>query len=691
MATATTARDPACMTPSEPGVGAARPSRPAFPHLFTPLRIGPVTLRNRIVSSGHDTVMAVGGLVSDQLVAYQAARARGGVGLIVVQVAGVHPTARYTSHELTADDDACIPGFALLAEAAHANGAVILGQLFHGGREIMDTEDGTLAVALAPSAVPTERFHVMPRSMPAGLIREIVDGFGAAAARLERAGLDGCEVVASHGYLPSQFLNPRTNLRTDEYGGDEVRRLRFLRDTLAAARARTRPGFVVGLRISIGEVTPEGLTEDEALAALAALDADGAMDYVSVVAGTSATLAGSDHIVPPSPWANGYTAPLAARTKAAVRTPVMVAGRISQPQEAEAILAAGQADACVMTRALICDPELPAKAAAGRVDDIRACIGCNQACIGHFHAGFPISCIQFPESGREREFPRVGPPGREVHPPAAATRDVLVIGGGPGGLKAAAVAAERGHRVTLVEAGRRVGGQVLLAQELPGRAEMAGAVTNLLAEAERAGARVVTGVRADAAYVREAAPDVVVVATGGVPYRPPVEVIGDPVILQAWDVIRGATVPDGHVVVADFRSDWSGLGVATLLATRGHRVTLAVVGTMAGQRIQQYVRDVMTTAARKARVDIRPTLRLYGADTSAVFLQDVLTGDAVVVEDVAALVLAQGQAPDDALLAELEAAVEGGAAFEVRAVGDCLSPRTIEEAVLEGLRVGVAI
>ena len=413
------------------------PGRSAFPRLFTPLRIGPVTLRNRIVSSGHDTVMAVDGLVTDRLVAYQEARARGGVGLIVVQVAGVHPTARYTSHELTADDDRCIPGFARLAEAAHANDTVIFGQLFHGGREIMDTEDGTLAVALAPSAVPTERFHVMPRAMPVPLIREIVDGFGASAARLERAGLDGCEIVASHGYLPSQFLNPRTNLRTDAYGGDPGRRLLFLREALAAARAATRPGFVVGLRISIGEVTPEGLTEDEAIAALAALDADRAMDYVSVVAGTSATLAGSDHIVPPSPWVNGYTAPLAARAKAVVAVPVFVAGRISQPQEAEAILEAGQADACVMTRALICDPELPAKTEAGRLDDIRACIGCNQACIGHFHAGYPISCIQFPESGREREFPRIGRPGEERHPAAARAREVLVIGGGPGGLKAA--------------------------------------------------------------------------------------------------------------------------------------------------------------------------------------------------------------------------------------------------------------
>ena len=662
----------------------------AFPHLFTPITIGGATIRNRILSSGHDTVMAEDGLVTDRLVAYQEARARGGTGLIVIQVAGVHPTARYTSTELTADTDETVPGFTRLAEAIHRHGATVFGQLFHGGREIMETADGTLAVAWAPSAVPTERFHVMPRAMTDGLIREILDGFGAAAARLERAGLDGVEVVASHGYLPSQFLNPRTNLRADAWGGDAAGRLRFLREALAACRATTRPGFVVGLRISIGEVTPEGLTADEALEALAALDADRAMDYVSVVAGTSATLAGSDHIVPPSPIPNGYTAPLAARAKAAVRVPVMVAGRISQPQEAEAILAAGHADMTVMTRALICDPELPAKAAQGRLDDIRACIGCNQACIGHFHAGFPISCIQFPESGREREFPLRGEPGFARHARAAGARDVMVIGGGPAGLKAAAVAAERGHRVTLVEGERWVGGQVRLAARLPGREEMGGAITNLEGEARRAGVRFETGVRADLASVRASGAQVVVVATGAIPYRPPLEIAGDPVVLDAWEVLRGATVPPGHVVVADWRCDWVGLGLSRMLAERGHRVTLASSGYMAGQRLQQYIRDTMTAAARRARVDIRPQVRLFGADPSAVYLQDVLTSDAVIVEGTSALVLAQGTVPDDALLVQLEAAAADGS-FRVIGAGDVLTPRTIEEAVLEGLRAGVAI
>jgi 2,4-dienoyl-CoA reductase-like NADH-dependent reductase (Old Yellow Enzyme family) len=662
-----------------------------FPHLLSPLRIGTVTLPNRIVSSGHDTVMAAKGRVTDRLVAYHEARARGGAGLVVIQVGAVHPTARYTSHALSADTDEAIPGYRRLAEVIHAHGAVVFGQLFHGGREIMDSDDGALAVAVSASASPSERFGVTPRAMPERLIREVIEGFGTAAARLEAAGLDGVEVVASHGYLPAQFLNPRVNRRTDGWGGDNERRLRFLREALSAARARTRSGFTVGLRISIDEMTPDGLTDAAVMAALVTLDADGMMDYVSIVAGSSATLGGSDHIVPPSPIANGYLARQAGSVKARVRVPVMVAGRISQPQEAEAILAAGQADATAMTRALICDPELPAKTREGRLDDIRACIGCNQACIGHFHLGYPISCVQFPESGRELEVVRVGPPGRERHAPAPTRREVVVIGGGPGGLKAAAVAAERGHRVTLLEASRRVGGQVLLAQELPGRAEFGGAIGNLLGEAERAGVTIRTSVRADVDLVREAAPDVVIVATGALPYRPALEIVGSPVILDAWEVIRGVDVPDGHVVVADFRSDWIGLGVAEMLARSGRRTTLAVPGPMAGQRIQQYVRDLMTASARRARVEIHPTLRLYGAAQGAVFFQDVLTGDAVVVEDVATLVLAQGHAPDDALLGELEVAAERGAGFEVRAVGDCLTPRTIEEAVLEGMRVGIEV
>jgi 2,4-dienoyl-CoA reductase-like NADH-dependent reductase (Old Yellow Enzyme family)/thioredoxin reductase len=646
-----------------------------YPHLFQPLDIGGCRIKNRIVSSGHDTIMVLDGRVTEDLIAYHAARARGGVGLIVVQVAGVHESARYTSHVLMAVDDSCIEGYEKLANAVHESGTRIFGQVFHPGREVMESLDGSAPVALAPSQVPNERFHVMPRALSLGEIDEIVAGYAASAERLYRAGLDGVEVVASHGYLPSQFLNPHANQREDEYGGSPENRRRFLRRVLEAVRSNVAEGFVVGLRISIDEHDPSGLEENVALDTIAALDADGLIDYVSVTTGTSATLAGSNHIAPEMHFKSGYTAPMAARVKAVANVPVFVAGRINQPQEAERILASGDADACVMTRALICDPEMPALAQSGDSEEIRACIGCNQACIGHFHAGYPISCIQHPETGRERRFSRLAP--------AAKSERILVVGGGPAGLKAAAIAAARGHQVTLHEAAAHVGGQVLLAQMLPGRDEFGGAVTNLHREALRAGAEIVVRSNVDLALIDQASPDLVIVATGARPYRPELEILGAPVIRDAWEVLRGESPPVGRTLVLDWRGDWIGVGVARLLAARGHKVTLCVNGYAAAMALQQYVRNEFLAALQRERITVLPLVRPLGVDDDSVYLQHVLTGELIIEPDVTGVVLAYGHQSETRLLHELE-----DRSMRVVAVGDCLTPRTVEEAVLEGLVAG---
>jgi 2,4-dienoyl-CoA reductase-like NADH-dependent reductase (Old Yellow Enzyme family) len=649
-----------------------------YTHLFTPLTIGACTIKNRIVSSGHDTVMVEDGHVTDQLIAYHEARARGGVGLIVVQVAGVHESARYTAHILMATDDSCIDGFARLAATVHEGGATIFGQLFHPGREVMESRDGSSPVALAPSAVPNERFRVMPRAMSTAEVEEIIEGYAQAASRLEHAGLDGVEIVASHGYLPAQFLNPHLNQRADDYGASEENRFRFLERVHQAVRERVDGAFVVGLRISLGEHDPTGLDEGIARRACVRLDELGLVDYLSVTTGTSAGLRGSDHIAPEMSFENAYTAPLAQTLKELVHVPVIVAGRINQPQEAERILLMGQADACVMTRALICDPLLANKAAAGEEEDIRACIACNQACIGHFHMGFSISCIQHPETGREIAY------GQRVR--ARSPRDVLVVGGGPGGLKAAAVAAQRGHRVTLHEAFSHVGGQILLAQLLPGRDEFGGAATNLRHEALRAGVEIVTKSRVSAQMIRELGPDVVVLATGARPYWPALEVMGEPVVLDAWQVLRGASPPPGHVVVVDWRGDWIGIGVARLLRARGHRVTLCVNGYAAGESLQQYVRDAMLAALARERIAVVALVRPFGVDADSVYLQHELTEEPVVIERVSAMVLACGHEASNELMGDL-----GATDLQVVAVGDCVTPRTLEEAVLEGLVAASAI
>ena len=449
----------------------------SLPYLFSPGRIGPLEMRNRIVSTGHDTCMALRGGVSDQLIAYHEARARGGAGLIVLQACGVHETARYTSHVLMAISDKAISSFAKLAKTVHGQGAHIFAQLFHPGREVMEGQDGSIPAAYAPSAVATSRFHVMPAPLSPAMIGEIVEGYGVAARRLETAGFDGVEIVASHGYLPAQFLNPSANLREDDFGGSAEKRLKFIREVVGAIRSRTSTGFVVGLRISIDEQDEQGLGPELTLGYCAMLEEKGErLDYYSIVTGSSLSLKSAVHIVPPMEIAHGYVAPFAAQAKKTISKPVIVAGRISQPQLAEAIIASGQADFCGMTRALICDPEMPAKAQAGRFDDIRACIGCNQACIGHFHRGYPISCIQHPETGRELTLgaAKAGKP--------ASTKRILVAGGGPAGMKAASVLAERGHEVILCEASLQLGGQAILAQLLPERAEFGGIVSNLARE-----------------------------------------------------------------------------------------------------------------------------------------------------------------------------------------------------------------
>jgi 2,4-dienoyl-CoA reductase-like NADH-dependent reductase (Old Yellow Enzyme family)/thioredoxin reductase len=648
----------------------------AFTHLFQPLRIRGCTLNNRIMSTGHDTTLPVDGTVNAALVAYQEARARGGVGLIVLQVSGVHETARYTNHVLMATDDSSIAGYRSVAEAVHRHGTVLFGQLFHPGREIAEADGGLLSVAYAPSSVPNERFHVMPRPLKRAMIDAIVHGYGDAARRMQTAGLDGVEIVASHGYLPAQFLNPRVNLRDDAYGGDLDARLRFLREVIADIRAKVTEGFVVGIRISGSEADEQGLTEDETLDAVIRLD--DSVDYVHITVGTSASLGGAIHIAPPMTLKTAYVVPYAARIKRQAKIPVFVTGRINQPQDAEAVIASGHADVCGMTRALICDPDMPNKTARGAPEDIRACIACNQACIGHFHKGFPISCIQNPVSGRELRFGTL--------PRAAHRKKVMVVGGGPAGMKAAVIAAERGHHTTLFEAERRLGGQALLAQMLPGRAEFGGIITNLERELELAGVQIRRSARVDRAAVLAAAPDVVLIATGAKPYRPDFPQEGALQIVDAWQVLRGQATIGQSVVVIDWRADWIGIGIAEHLAQQGRSVRLAVSGIAAGETLPLYVRDHSAAGLHKLGVKVLTYMRLYGSDADSVYLQHISSGEAVVIDKVDTLVLCTGHTPVDELSDALE-----GLDVDVHVIGDAASPRTAEEAVYEGLKVAAEI
>jgi 2,4-dienoyl-CoA reductase-like NADH-dependent reductase (Old Yellow Enzyme family) len=647
-----------------------------FPLLFSPYDLGPIRVPNRIVSSGHDTVLARDGKVTDELIAYHEERARGGTGLIVVQVAGVHETARYTSHMLMATDDSCIEGYRSLAAKVHAHGTKVFGQLFHPGREVLDLDNGTRRVCVAPSSVPNERGRVTPRALTLLEISSVIAGYASAARRLVLAQLDGVEIVASHGYLPSQFLNPVTNQREDTYGGSEENRRRFLLEVLRAVRGEV-PNAAVGLRISLDERDSAGLSIDEALAVIKLVSNEKLIDYVSVTTGTSATLAGSDHIAPDMTFSAGYVAPGARRVRTVTDLPVMLAGRFNQPQEAERFLADNSADAIVMTRALICDPTMPALARAGQLDDIRACVGCNQACIGRFQLGVPISCIQHPETGRELLFPTV----RKDQ----TGKRAVVIGAGPAGQKAAAVLAAHGVHVDLYERNSIPGGQVRLAGLLPGREEFAGVTANLSREMQRHGVTLHLSREMTAEQVAGLGANFVVVATGSEAYVPPVEVMGSPVVATSDQVLEGFMFAPGHVVVADVAADWVGAALAQLLRARNHRVTLVTTATLPGESLQQYVRDEQLRSLSSSGVEVMTLTRLFGLDDDTAYLEHVLTGGRTLLAPLAGVVCSGWRRPVSSLLTSLEK--QGVPAV---GVGDCLAPRTVEEAVLEGLRAATA-
>ncbi|MDH3387965.1 MAG: FAD-dependent oxidoreductase [Gammaproteobacteria bacterium] len=644
-----------------------------YEQLLQPLDLGPTRVPNRIFNPPHGTTLGHHGVVSDDLIAYHQARARGGVGLIIMESMTVHPSYGFEEAFLYAGSDRIIAGLNRLAECCRAEGTPVFGQLFHAGRGVRLSHDGSRPLSYSASDMPDERYRVVPVPMPNEMVWELVASYVDAAGRLVDADLDGVEILASMGYLIAQFLNPQTNRREDEFGGSRENRVRFLREIINRCRARMGTHKTLGVRITLDEKTAKGLPADEVIEVCKLLEGDGNIDYFSVISGSSSSPEGWIHVFPPMSVAQGFVAADAARLRQAVTRPVLVAGRINQPQLAAQIVDSGQADMVGMARALIADPDFVNKMAQGQAEDIRACVGCNQACVGHRLAHYPVSCIQNPHSGREHRLGKMQP--------AATPKKVLVIGGGPAGMKAAVVAAQRGHEVELHERDARLGGQVNLAEALPGRAEFGGVTTNLQRELRQAGVRLHLNSIPDEATLRDFAPDHVVIATGAVTRLPEAEVDGVDMV-DAWSVIRGDARPGKNVVIADWSCDWNGLGVAEKLARDGHYVRLLSGGSVAGESIQAIVRDHWIGVLHGLGVEMIPYARFYGAIDGSALFQHMTGGESIVCENVDTVVSCY--APRS--LRDYGWAGKTGS-FEIACIGDAVAPRTVEEAVLEGLRL----
>ena len=618
--------------------------------LLSPLLVGSVRLPNRIVSTAHQTTLVHDHLPTDDFVAYHEARARGGVGLIVLEATAVDPSGLLTPHTLAGYREESTAGFARVAETVRPHGARLFVQLFHGGREQIASPPRTPAISA--SAIPSRRFHVEPRAATQADIESIVDGYARSAANVAAAGLDGIEISAAHNYLAAQFFTPGLNRRDDEWAEPG----RFLLAVLEAVRRAAR-GLALGVRLSADSEAARNIVGELA----------SRVDYVSVALGESSTYLGAMGIVPPPPFPENAIGDYAGFR---VGPPLVGTSRIVDPVAADRLVAGGAFEAVGMTRALITDPDLPRKAADGALDEVLRCIGCN-ACIAHYHAGTPIACTQNPRTGRERTLPR---PER-----APERRRVVVVGAGPGGLAAAAEAAAAGRVVVVLERADRIGGQLALAGAAPMHEEPSLALARnyerLLAAGE---VELRLGTEADADAVTSLEPDLVVVATGARPYVPdfPLEGVA---ALQSWDVLAGPLPTGRRAVVADWGGDASGLASAELLASAGNDVVLAVGSATLGETLHQYQRNLYAQRLYRARVEILHHLDLVAAEPGAVRFANIFAPDLETTIPADLLVLALGRVPERTLAEEL---ASGG--LPVKEVGDCLSPRSAEEAILEG-------
>jgi 2,4-dienoyl-CoA reductase-like NADH-dependent reductase (Old Yellow Enzyme family) len=645
----------------------------AYPLLLRPLRIGPIEIRNRIVSTAHQTTLVEDGLPTDAFVAYHAARAEGGAGLICIEATAVHPSGLLTGHTIAGYDPRVVARLALVADAVHAGGGTLFAQLFHGGRE--QIESPPRAPAVAPSAVPSQRFKVEPRALGEREIEEIIAHHELVAGHARAAGLDGLELCASHGYLPTQFLSARSNRRDDAWGGDAERRLRYVREALLAMRRGAGDGMAVGIRLSADESIPEGRHAPETAAILRTLAGEGLIDYASTVIGDSANYVGAAWIVPPPPIERDAIWAPASALHEGLGVPLIATSRVHEPSEAEALLATGAADAVGMTRALIADPDLPRRMLQGDESARILCTGCNQGCIGHYHLGLTISCLQNPRTGRELTLPEATP--------QAGSR-VAVIGGGPAGMAAAVAAARAGAEVTLFEAAAELGGQFALAGRAPAHRETAARFhADWTRRLTAAGVDVRLATRVESSESVGEGADRVIVATGAVAHCPELTAPPGVAVVEGWEAIRDPGSSAGPVLVADWGGGWTGLDAAEVLAGAGARVWLAVAAPIVGETVHQYQRVFYLARLERLGVTILHHRELVDAPGGAVLRSLWTHAPEPLPDGVRTLVLALGREPVDGLVHDCSER-----ALPCIAVGDCRGARSLEEAILEGTAAG---
>jgi mycofactocin system FadH/OYE family oxidoreductase 2 len=647
-----------------------------FIFLFSPLKIGQTVVPNRACFSAHLTNFSEEEKISDRHVSYYVERAKGGCGLIITEEMTVHPSDLAYRKLVDAFRPEVIPGYKKLTRAIHEYETKIFAQLNHNGMQ----SDGTLSrlPIWGPSTVSDPLFREMAKEMELEDIQECIDYFSRSARYAREGGFDGIELQLGHSSLIRQFLSPLTNLRTDAYGGSFENRLRFALEVIGAVRNAVGDDFTLGVRLNADEMHPlGGLTLEDSKRIAVRLEETRQLDFIDLSLGTFYNLylvEGSMH----TPLA--YTVPLAASIRSVVHLPVFACNRINDPHLAEKILADGHADMIGMVRAQICDPEFMNKTKEDRTEDIRYCIACNQGCIGRVGiANRRVGCVQNPAVGEERDL------GIGTLKPAEKIKKVMVIGGGPAGLEAARVAACRGHKVVLYERQAEVGGQNLIARKGPGRQEIEGVIRWLLTQVEKLNVEMRLGTEVTLEMVLAEAPDAVVVATGSVPKENPFPgAYSFPQVCHAEHILKGEVEAGKKVILIDMDGHHKATSTAEFLADMGKTVHILTPSLFIGGKLGP-LQDLFLMRQRliKKGVTFTPDIAVLEIQGTTIKGLNVYSNALIDFEGYDTVVLATGNRVEDSLYFALKGRVN-----ELYRIGDCVAPRKIDMAIVEGNKVG---
>ena len=642
-----------------------------YENLFHKGKIGRLELKNRFVMPPMDSGMTEeNGEVSERLIAYYAARAKGGFGLIITEYTSVdYPDGMAKKGQLSLYDDRFIPKMKKLAEAVHREGSRIFIQLQHPGRET--TSEITGRQTVSASAVPSLlQGKGIPRELRKDEIRGLTEKFAKAALRAKTAGMDGVEIQCGHGYLIAQFLSGSANKRTDEYGGYLLNRIRFAKEIIRAVKETCGSDFPVSCRVSGEERIPGGLSLQETIVIAKELERAGA-DAIHVSTGTVASI---PWLIGPAALPGGFNLKAAKAIKQAVHIPVICVGRMTDPLLAEYALEE-TADFVSFGRASIADPELPNKIKEETINEIVPCVGCISRCFyteGVIPGDKAISCMLNPFSGHE---------GILKITPAEKTKKVLVVGGGPGGLEAAWVAAARGHKVTLFEKDAQCGGQLRLAAIPPGKHEMAKGIAYLMNMNRKYKVDIRTDTEATLERIKEAAPEGVILATGAIPTEISLEYTNMP-ITQAMDILNGTEEPAQTNLIIG--GGMVGLETALYIASRGYHVDVVEMQQAAGKDLNKGVRKFLFDELKEKGVNIFTSTRIENIENGTV---SCITPDGKIKRrNIGKVISAVGSKPFDPLSEKLK---ESGC--KVIRIGDAVCVRKAYAAIEEGARTALCI